>query len=125
MAKFQDATIDVLWRFPVPAELRWRLQEDLLKQLEQLEGNSALTTSGLENDEVKELVAAGHFRLAKIAAEKDDRDLVLMHVRACLETRSEAVQVKRLQEDQLFQDWNNDPEFQDLYTEFTRKESDE
>lgn len=112
LAKFQDLTVETLWRLPIPAEVRVTMQEDLLESL--AKSDSPLVV-GLEPQEITDMVSIGHFRLAKMAAERDDRGGVLTHLRSCLEQDSEAITVSRLLDDETIRAWNNDAEFQELY----------
>lgn len=119
-AVFRDQTIETLWRFAVPESIRSQLQTDLLADLAQRADEVA---PGLPEEDRRDLLAAGFFRMAKLAAERDDRDDVLRYTRSCLELRSPQWNPSQFQQDELLQAWNGDDEFRALLDEHAEEES--
>ncbi len=118
-ARFQDATVDALGQLPFPIDVRFATQLELL---ESLNNSEWAEQNGLAEQDLNELRASGHFRLAKMSAERDDRDGVLEHLRQCLEQSVEDYDVERLQADETLQPWNSDEEFQELYANYSTEE---
>jgi tetratricopeptide (TPR) repeat protein len=116
--KFLDTTVELLGWFPTPAELRIRLEEELIKRLT---GPDASLRDGVEADEVRSLTAWGHHRLAKYWAEKDDRANVLKHIRLALEFRLDDLTTQNFKDEPGIKAWNNEDEFAKLYAEFEKK----
>jgi hypothetical protein len=72
----------------------------------------------MDQGAIRDLVAVGYFRLAKMSAEQDDRDGVLEFVKRSLEQRSPEVSVATYKQDELIRAWNNDEAFDSVYQDF-------
>ncbi|MBV8129614.1 MAG: protein kinase [Planctomycetaceae bacterium] len=115
--KFLDATIIILWNLPTPADLRIRLQDELIKGLT---GPDDSLRRGIPLDEVRSMTGWGHYRLARFWADKDDRSNVLKHMRLALAFRLPNLGVDTLKDDPVIQAWNNEADFSSLYAEFAK-----
>jgi tetratricopeptide (TPR) repeat protein len=116
-AKFLDATISVLWNLPTPADLRIRLQDQLVKALT---GPDDAQRRGIPPAEIRTMTGWSHYRLARFCAERDDRANVLKNARLALQLRLPNLGVDRFKDDPVIQAWNNEDEFVRLYAEFAK-----
>ena len=80
-AKFLDATISILWNLPTPADVRIRLEDQLVKGLT---GPDDAQRRGIPPAEIRSMTGWSHYRLARFWAERDDRANVLKHTRLAL-----------------------------------------
>jgi hypothetical protein len=115
--KFLDATIVILWNLPTPADLRIRLQDELIKGLT---GPDDSLRRGISPDELRSMTGWGHYRLARFWADKDDRSNVLKHTRLALAFRLPNLGVDTFKDDPVIQAWNNEADFASLYAEFAK-----
>src|SRR5262249_37728316 len=103
---FLDATLDVLWDTPVAVSAR--TAGELLKRLDAGEG---LRGEGVSEAGAKGVKGSCLIRLARIAAERDDKAGALRRVRAALELRLPDLTPEQVRADDLLKAWNEDPEF--------------
>ena len=115
--RFLDATIIILWNLPTPADLRIRLQDELLKGMT---GPDDSMRRGVPLDELRSMTGWGHYRLARFWADKDDRSNVLKHTRLALAFRLPNLGVDTFKDDPVIQAWNNEAEFASLYAQFAK-----
>ncbi len=116
---FTDQTIDVIWRFAIPESVRSKLQLDLIQDLA-AEANSP--TPSISEDDRRSLLAAGYFRMAKMAAERDDRQGVLNYTKLCLALQSPSVTIEFFQQDEMLQAWNGDAEYRSLLDQLPQED---
>jgi tetratricopeptide (TPR) repeat protein len=117
-ARFLDATVEAVWSLPTPADLRIRLQDELLKRLT---GPDPAARDGLTDDEVQGLTAWGYFRLAKFWADKDDKGNVLRYARLALDLRRPDLPPAAFRDDPVIKAWAGEEEFARLYAEYEKK----
>ncbi len=116
-AKFLDATISVLWNLPTPADMRIRLEDQLVKALT---GPDDAQRRGIPPAEIRSMTGWSHYRLARSWAERDDRANVLKHARLALQLHLPNLGVDTFKDDPVIQAWNNEDDFVRLYAEFAK-----
>ncbi|MBV8308978.1 MAG: hypothetical protein JO344_01130, partial [Planctomycetaceae bacterium] len=114
-AKFLDATISILWNLPTPADVRIRLEDQLVKALI---GPDDTQRRGIPPAEIRTMTGWSHYRLARFWAERDDRANVLKNARLALQLRLPNLSVDTFKDDPVIQAWNNEDDFVRLYAEF-------
>jgi tetratricopeptide (TPR) repeat protein len=119
--RFQEETVEVLWRLSTPAWARINLQEAALKQLTDSEN---LQAEEIDDEERNERIAWAHYRLAKMYAEQEDRGTVLLHVRKSLEAKLPDLTASAFQDDEVIGNWNDDEAFVAMYAEVASEPSD-
>jgi serine/threonine protein kinase len=115
--RYLDATFDVLLGSipPVPSDLPIRLGDEILGRLAKPE---VLQQEKLQPGEVKKLTGLTYFRLAKVCAGRNDREKVLNYVLSALNQELPEVRVRNCREDGNLAQWNEDPDFVELYRWF-------
>jgi hypothetical protein len=92
-----------------------QLQQELLLDLTQRPERIA---PQLSNEEQRNLLAMGNFRMAKMAAERDDREGVLHFTRESLELRSPDCSQDHFEQDEILQAWTNDSAYRALLNDY-------
>lgn len=115
---YLDTALDFVGNFPTTNDTKVKLGEEVLRRVT---GPDDALRKGIPDNELKEFVGWGHFRQAKLYAEKDDRAAVLKHVRAALAAKLSDLPPEKFRTDGNLKAWNDDPEFQKLYAEFEKK----
>jgi len=113
--RYLHACLDILWQLPTPVDLRIALANEVVRRAGDVE---ICRQEGIQAKEAAAIRGWVHFRLAKFHAEKSDRDSVYRHAKAALVERVDDLNAGTCRADDLLRDYNTDPDFQKLYTEY-------
>jgi hypothetical protein len=116
---YLQATLDVTAGLAVPADLRVKLGEELMRRLDD---NNLVAAEGLGEDAAKQMKGQTHLYLAHAAADAPDgKPNVLRHLRAALALGLAEITPDALKADDAFKVWNDDEEFKALYEQYQKQ----
>jgi tetratricopeptide (TPR) repeat protein len=115
---YLDDSLEVLLTLSVPADLRIKLGESLLKRVSD---SGVIEQEKLDKPTVRSIEGRTHFRLAKAYAGAENKEKTLFHAGEALARKVADVSPKSFRDDPSFSTWNNDPEFMKLYEKYESK----
>jgi hypothetical protein len=112
---YLDATLNVLWYFAVPEDLRIQLGEEILKRLSD---PNILAQEKIPEDDAKRRKGQTYIRLGKSYAQKNDKANVQRQIEAALALKLPDLKPDTIRNDSAFSPWNEDPDFVKLYKKY-------